>query len=155
MLRWVFSSLLCVPLAQPLFSESSSPGPLGGDHPLILGLGNLGCYIFSSASMQTPVDHCFSVGKRGDSFLGNPTLLHSCPCPYLQRWPGYSGAWRGIGGFLLGDVGCPSRTAWSVVQTPCGSSGNIYSPVKILQNRVQEYSHALTMFIIISFVALC
>lgn len=54
-----------------------------------------------------------------------------------------SGAWRGIGGFLPGDVGCLSRTVWSVVQSPHGSLGDTYSPVKIPQNRVQEHSHAL------------
>lgn len=109
-----------------------------------MGLGNLGCYIFSSASMQAPVDHCFTAGKRGDSFLGNATLLLSCPCPYLQRWPGYQWCLERNRWLSSGGVGCPSRTACSVVQTPCGSSGDIYSPVKIPQDEVQEYSHALT-----------
>lgn len=96
---------------------------------IFLSLRNLSCYIFSHASMQTPADHCFKVGKRGDSFLGNPTLLLSCSCPYLQRWPGYQ--WCLERNRWLSSRGCGMPQQDSLV---CGTN-----PLWIFRQHLQPF----------------
>lgn len=142
LVRKVFSSLwwvgaLCalertMPLAKASFSESSSLEPLAGSiaHPSVLGLGNLGCYslvstfdpgVFSSASTQAPLYHCFSGRQRGCFCMGNAILL--CSPPPLQRRPGHPWCMERDG--WLPSRGCeredtvwlPNRAAYPMVQT--------------------------------------
>lgn len=176
-MRGVFSSLwwvcvLCIlersgSLPKASFSESSSPGLLAGDiaHSSVLGLGNLGCCssvttfdqdIFSGASMQAPVDRCFSARQRSCFCLGNATLL-CCPPPYLQRY--------------LRHRWCLERDGW-LPSSECGREetnsvatcqGNHFMdlqklftvPSRSLWTEYQSTAMPSQTFIITSFVALC
>lgn len=160
-------SMLCVlettmPLAKALFSESSSLGPLAGDIAHPSSLGNLGCYILLQSRCLfrcrhtgpcRPLLQC----KAGRLFL--PGKCHSSAVHLLISRDVLvtSGACRGVGGFLPGDMeekrqcGClPGQLApW--YKPFYGSSKDIYTTVK----RYQSTAMLSLTFIITSFVALC